>query len=59
MKKGDKILVCDSMADWKDGNFTERIFVVFHEGKSFCEEEDSICILRGWEYAKSTPTKIT
>ena len=51
MKKGDKIRVCDSMEDWKNNNFVERTFVIFHEGKSFCEDEDCIGILRGWEYA--------
>lgn len=52
MKRGEEILVCDSMEDWENGSFVKRTFVVFHEGKSFCEEEDRIGVLVGWEYAK-------
>lgn len=51
IKKGDKILVCDSIEDTVYGNFVERTFVVFHQGKSYCEEENRT-VLVGWEYAK-------
>ena len=52
--KGEKIYVCDRSDQWVRNEFVERIFVVIHNGVTYCEHSDEMSpgLLQGWEYSK-------